>query len=546
MRPPRGVYAGGRLGQNAAMLARRTLTEIGKAIAAEIATGELGDGARAIGDALAAHPTALHELISLITAESAKKKPRHDLLEAYMLMTGRGLEVLRYSCERNRPEAIAAVAALRERLREMSGAGEISAQVLLLVMRQFVSAKLDPGDELRATMEAAMAAEAETAPAPPEASDPRKFLVDLVAALEGDVFAIQSELGESFATLPDAHRATILETLLDAPQAAAREAVVGWLLDGSAEVRRAIARLLGAAASRRVVSETMLRRMIVMRNWLPEADRAPLDAAIKACRQSGVACAALAPAQVREVRASGIDGSGAQTIFVIAKEGRKHAVASLLVKHGLGVRDAWVQHRLSKNQAEDFVDEVEDNLDLFDASLEYLNLVLPHALAANQVSGVLPPPGLLDFIETAGIATVQAAALPLAELLEILLGDLAPERQNAAAVARALRASGRWHAEREFTASWFEDDAALRDLLGGKRRSGAERTRLVLENVLAPRRALWAEKLAWMALTMRQDEETGADWPDFALLAREVASDRPIGEIPLMHAIAAQTLKAQR
>lgn len=528
------------------MLTRRTLTEIGKAIAADIANGELGDGAQGIGDTLAAHPAALHELIGLFTAESAKKKPRHDLLEAYALMTGQGLEVLRYGCERNRPEAIAAVADLRERLREMSSAGRIPAQALLLVMRQFVTAKLDPGDELRAAMGAAMAAEAETAPALPEASDPAQFLAGLVEAMEGDVFAIQSELAEAFATLPDAHRATILEALLDAPQEAAREAVVGWLLDGSAEVRRAIARLLGTAASRRVVSETMLRRMIAMRNWLPEADRAPLDAAIKACRQSGIACAALAPVQVREVRASGIDGSGAQTIFVIAKEGRKRAVASLLVKHGLGVRDAWVQHRLSKNQAEDFVAGVEDRLDLFAASLEYLNLVLPHALAANQVSGVLPPPALLDFIETAGIATVQARALPFAELLETLLGDLVPERQNAAAVAKVLRASGRWLAEREFTASWFEDDAAVRDLLGGKRRTGAERIRLVLENVLAPHRALWAEKLAWMALTMRQDEETGADWRDFALLAREIASDRPIDEIPLMHAIAAQTLKAQR
>ena len=90
-------------------------------------------------------------------------------------------------------------------------------------------------------------------------------------------------LAESSEGLPDEHRAVMAAALLFSGEGAAVEVSIGWLLDPATSVRRSTANALEDAARKGKVSPIMLRRMITMRNWLPEDSRAALDAAI-ACR----------------------------------------------------------------------------------------------------------------------------------------------------------------------------------------------------------------------------------------------------------------------
>jgi hypothetical protein len=524
------------------MLPRTALIQLGKLVAKDLAVdGPVSGGLAEVGNALAAHPQAIIELLDLVAKESRKRKPNDVLVEAFAFMIGQALDTLRFAVERNYVEAIEAVAATRARVLALARDGKLKPDTLLLMLRQFVVAKLDLGEELQAVM--ANPTEHRSVAASPGKGDVDRFLADLAEEHDGDPFGFQARLAEDASAFPESRRAGIAAAVLAAPDPTLREAAVGWLLDAGATTRRDVATLLQQAAAAGLLSGTMLRRMITLRNWVPDRDRPALDAAIRACRQKGVECAASRAAEVKDVVASSVDGSGAQSVFILIKEGRKHAVASLLVKQGIGVRDAWVRSALTKSEADMFLSRVKSELDVYDSDLDFARLALGHFLAVNRTSGATPPFGLVDFVERTGLAAVNPDAVSVEALVARLADDIPARRMTAAAVAKSIKRSVGWDADFTFLDTWFEDDGALDTLLDGKRLSAKRRAALVLEEYLPTRRARWAEILAWTALTLRHDEAMEDRWIDVALVARELLSDRPLADIPLMTFIATMTVE---
>lgn len=370
------------------------------------------------------------------------------------------------------------------------------------------------------------------------------MLEDMAKACGGNVFALHAELAEQTSTLPDSHRGGIVAALLASPTAAVQEAAIGWLLDPGPMTRRATATLLLQAAEAKQVRATALRRLITMRNWLPVEERPGVDAIIRACRQKGIDCMAVTTPVVRDVLASMIDGSGAQSMFIVLKDGRKQAVAALLLKQGVGARDAWVDSGLTKQEAEMFLYRIESQADCYDSSIEYLRLALGHALTTALGAGVLPPFGLVDVVERVGLSAINPGALPVERLVADLIGDIPGEHRTPEAVESVLKNSGDWEKDYPSLESWFEDDASLDSLLAGRRLSTKRQVGLVLDQFLPARRARWAEVSAWTALTLRQDEATEDDWMDLALVAQCLLENRPLDTIPLMVTVAEKTVDA--
>jgi len=285
----------------------------------------------------------------------------------------------------------------------------------------------------------------------------------------------------------------------------------------------------------------MLRRLIVLRNWLPETDRPWLDRAIQACRRKGVECASWPQSQVHDALTSGIDGVGAQSLFALAREGRRRAIGSLLIKAEVGVRDAWTRHGLTRSEMEEFVGQVAGGTEVFPVSSEYVRIAAAHALAVNLASGIMPPFGLLDFVETADLQGLQPEALPLERLLGILEAETDPgvPRSTAEVLARSRAVVDRFG----FLDSWFEEGAEVEQLLGGKRMARAKRVALVRESLLPKHAAKWGERLARIALLLRhcEDEEP---WQEFFVSAKEVLAGRSLAEVPLMNRVAENTVDA--
>ncbi|HXP98235.1 MAG TPA: hypothetical protein VN809_16095 [Telmatospirillum sp.] len=511
-------------------------------VADDLSEGHVSGGLRNVGEALAAAPDSILDLLDLTAKEARKKKPKQALLDAFTFMVGQALEVLRYGVERNSVEAVEAVSMARAHVRSLVLEGKLDAGTLLMMLRQFASAKLELGDDLQEAM--ASLIDHESVSVLPGKIEIDEILADMAHGCSGDIFALHAELAEQTSTFPEGHRAGIVAALLSAPDPALREAAVGWLLDSGATTRRETAGLLQQAATAGHVSATMLRRMIAIRNWLPDDDRPAVDAVIRVCRQKGVECAPLAAAVVRDVVVTGIDGSGAQSLFVMVKDGRKRAAAALLLKQGVGVRDAWVNAGLTKADADIFLFQVETQADCYDSDIDHVRLALGHALAEARKSGVLPPFGLVDVVERAGLIAVNPEAVPVDSLVARLLADIPPARQTPSMVAKAINGSAVWEDDFPFTESWFEDDGAIAELLDGKRMSAKRRTALLLGKYLPARRIRWAVLLAWTALSLRHDESTEDDWMDFALVSHEILGDRPLADIPVMTMIAGKTVEA--
>jgi hypothetical protein len=125
-----------------------------------------------------------------------------------------------------------------------------------------------------------------------------------------------------------------------------------------------------------------------------------------------------------------------------------------------------------------------------------------------------------------------------------MLADADPAATDAKAVERAVRASGRWLATNPQLDSWFENGDDVAAAIKGRRKI-EDRIAAIIEDVLEPKRAYWASVIAWSAFAQRGDSH-GSDWIKMALVAREMASERPLTEIPLARFIAVQTAEAAR
>ncbi|MCG5239472.1 hypothetical protein ACIU1J_31155 [Azospirillum doebereinerae] len=518
-----------------------------KQVAAEMASGGPGQGVAMAMAALDRIPDAAEQLLGLIVAESGVMNPDGELIEALALLLGQALESLRFATESGHGEAATRLDGLRAALVALVGRNAIDVDSLMLVVRQFTVAGVDPGNELRSAMVERMGALADSDDL---AGDPLEPLALLATEVE-DEFTLFALIREMTGALPDEHR-TMLAAAAFAPGAAPlpgldrlREAALGLLFDSAEPVRRESAALLGAAAERGELSGITLRRMIALRNWVPAGERAALDDAIRKARLKGVAIAPLPSADVREVFATGWDGAGAQSLFFVVKEGRRFALAALLLKQGFGVRDAWVQHGGTKRDADGLLGEVEEQVGLVRTTMEYAAEAAAFALGINAASGVLPPFGLIDAAETAGLANLQPETVAVEALVETLCADL-PSGPEAESLAFA--ASATWRQRHPFTQSWFESGDEVGELLGRKRLAKGKAADLILDQCLEGRRRLWAERIAWTAAALRQPQQAGrktkaglpgaADWADFALVARALLAGTPLRALPVMVAVA--------
>lgn len=532
------------------MADRTALARLGRLVAADVAAGQPGANSQAVSHFLGTLPDAVLDILDMLLAEVRKKRRSERLVTAYAFMLGQALESVRYGVERGHADAAGLVDAVRRRLLAAGDDGQLEPALLLMVLREFATAKLDPGPELRELMERSMDRMAQELPrgdagraVPPPGSEGafEAHVEDIAREAGGDPFVLHAELTEIAAAFPDDHRATMGFMMLRSREAAAREAALGWLLDPATSVRTAVAAGVEQVAAG-VVSGTMLRRLVALRNWLPEPDRAPVDRAIQACRRKGVEIAPSPQPVVREVLASGIDGAGAQSVFVLSREGRRNAVACFLLKQGVGVRDAWARHGLTQAELGEFLGQVNE-IDLFPTGLDYVRVAAAHALGVNLASGVMPPFALLDAAEVAGLHGLQPEVLPLDAVLGRLAAEADPALSRPEGIAEALAESRALADEFAVLDSWFEADDEVERLLGGKGLSRAKRVALVRDELLPRRTAKWAERLARTALALRHGEED-EPWEAFYVSAREVAAGRPVGEIPLMMHVAELTVDA--
>lgn len=502
--------------------------------------GRSGDAMRPDDERfLAETPEALWAIRDgLIERAGAKRRPDAKLLLAWQTLLERQLEEIRFKAERRHGWALAMIERYQTDLLDMAhrpGVDINTWQALVIVLDR---AKIDIRPDVRA---ASLDLAAGVGGNGPAGVDIMRSMEEIVESGGGDPFRIATHLFDAMTMMPADFANAAVAMISDAPLPALRDVLPLVLLAPEAGCREAATVALERMAAEKRLTPAGLRRLIALRSWLPEAERRGVDQTIRRARLAGVDCAAWPTGQVRTLLATVIDGSGCQSLISLAKDGNRSMFAGLLTKQGFGVRDVITERGLTKRDGESMLAAVGTQVLTRAVARPYFDRAVQHALWTGVDAGRAPPLALLEVAEILGAAEWRAERLDA----QAEVGRLLADAPAGATEAAALRRSGDWIGIPDLAGSWFEDDELARDVCARLARTPRKAATAVLAEVIEPRRALWAERLVWMALwTQAGGAVPGLpDHHDFALVARALYDGKPLGEVPLMTGVARLTVE---
>jgi hypothetical protein len=325
------------------------------------------------------------------------------------------------------------------------------------------------------------------------------------------------------------------------------------LLHPRAEIRETLAQELISSQEPLHISPVILRRLIGMRNWVPENERPYIDTLIKQARSHGVECAPM-PDKPKKTQliVSTIDGGGACILWQLTTPGTHHKknkrnISTILMKQGIGLRDFTHIENISAKSMTHLIDEFQQEISSIEVVPELLNYIIPHFLSTGLKNGTPPPPGLLLLAEQSGTDYWRPHHYDATTVANDLLPDY-----NDTEISIILAKSHQL-LQMEYTLSWLEEDAILaeqlEEALGNNwRRKNKQAPAFILTHILEKKRTLWSERLLFIGLWLKyQSPKADNTWKDFLCLAREVENEkRPFSDIGFMHALALENFKSAK
>lgn len=507
---------------------------------------------------LAETPQALLPMLEEALAVAGQRTPDQRVFLAWIAMLRFQLEEVRYQAERDRSWAAAMLAAYQQRLLQAATGRTVGQTELFELVAILGHAKVSVDPALSdAAMEAGRDQAKAQSQGPAGIEGLRQSLAPLIAQMaEGAAspFELVAALNEGAAVVPGEVRSFVAVELALSPYSVTRDAVPLMLLDPDAQVRRSAAQALEQTAE--AMSPETLRRSIALRNWIPEADRAPLDQAIRKARAKG-----LQPAQWDKPgdiarHASPIDGSGAGSLLFASRSGKTGLLGGLLVKQNFGIRDSWCDPARKAREIRSALSEAGRRVAMPEVEPSFVDRAVQHAIATGVAAGNLPGAAVLAIAECIGASDWKDRLLDVAAETETLFAALPPAQRSAAGVEASMGRLRTWMDNSVLAESWFEDDAEVRSVTDGTRNDTETALKRLLEGPLNRRRAAWGERFLMMALCARavkpgQPPLLGSgnrqiSWPDLVVLAHAVQSGMALRDIPAMRQIAERTLVMAR
>jgi hypothetical protein len=457
----------------------------------------------------------------------------------YLFLLQRLLEHLRYRTDRGYTDAADLIADFQADVIARVEAGGVDGRMLAFVGGALHQSKIPASPDFAAAAAKHCVDHKGDGPVP---TDVHAALAGILEACDGDPFMAVSSLMESGHALPAETRSALTGALALAGMPQARAVAILFLLDPDASVRCAVAGSLAQVAAS--LTPTEVRRLIAMRNWRPENERAQVDAVVRKARAAGIDCAQWPAGSIETILATSIDGAATQGFLLLSPAGRKKRISSLLTKDGIA--DAWSGEPESRRQIEASLAGAGMNAPTIAVSRSYLDRTVAHHLALSMEKGQAPPFGLLQVAETIGGADWQPARMAFDETLAELIAEVPKAMRKPAALAVVLRDSDELAGLEAVAQCWFEDSPQVAQAV--QRAGGRDRAKLasyLLQSVIAQQRDKWAEIVLCTALWMREaPPDADLCWRELALVAKALADGRDMTEIGLMRDVASRTIAA--
>lgn len=298
-----------------------------------------------------------------------------------------------------------------------------------------------------------------------------------------------------------------------------------------------------------LLSSRSLTRLQTIMSWYPEATQAQFARWIKSQRKKGVVFDAESIPTSLQIKASEVDGSSSQGIFMHVKRGRKNQLCGLLFKDGLGLKDAWLTGNiLSKEVTRYYKDAFDDTVTLKVVDLPYLLKMSEHFLAQTLAAGSMPDLHFLEIQELLGVH-FKPNPLDINHLFREMAVKIAPFTEEV--MQQSFKRSQTWIKNKKFTASWYMEDPKI-DKVVNRCSSFVEGVRVcrikdaveaLLKEDIEYYRDKWAFHFLWMTLWVeahaKPHEKTAQDC---FLIAYALHEGYPFESIPIMRAICHQSV----
>jgi hypothetical protein len=393
----------------------------------------------------------------------------------------------------------------------------------------------DAGWAVPDSLKKAMADALRTPPADMQetGSDIVSSLLEVADQAGQNPFDVHEFMASLLAGFPSEASVMLLPAMIAGKKAVINQAVAGFMLHPDADLAQSAAEALAASAKQSPAESSLIERLVRMRPWLPQSRQVHLDATIRAMRSNALPPVKAESPKVIKCYVSVCDGTGTRSLFATQRVGARYQISSVMMKLA-GVADAMVLPQLPKYETDRIVREMKGSMPMMETDLGGVTRMLELAIADNFTHGTLPPFKLVEVVEKLGLGPIRPDHASPMDIVSSLLAELPPEQTNQAAVARANADI----LDNEFPFQWFEAGEALEDLLYPVKGS-KQRVAKLMKTYLPERRAFWARQCAISALAMRGDEKARHGlWTQLALVGRDIASDAPLDQIPLMKQVA--------
>ncbi|MGD0102458.1 MAG: hypothetical protein ABSC06_00295 [Rhodopila sp.] len=484
---------------------------------------------------------------ALISAATAAKRDE-AVIHAYQVLLSLQLEFVRYRQDRGWDWADEMLDAFTERLIALGKDATIPRDDWFMMCTALTQARVPVSNAVQmALADAGFKADEDAGP-PEQMLETIRGFMDELAGMVSSPFDVIHSLQNAGAMLPAMMRSFMATELALSPHQVLRDAVPIMLLDEDDTVRRGAAAALEQTARAETMSSDALRRSITLRNWIPAADRPPVDAAIRKARLAGVAIGAWpAPAQDLEFHASTIDGSGAQSVLAVSRVAKKGFFGGVLLRHGTGVMDAWADPDLPRGKINKLLREAQMSAPHTRVDKTFVDTIVQHAIGTAVERAGVPPAMLLEMAEFLGGTEWKDRRLDIRTEAERLFDGLDPDDRTAEGIEAGLAHGTTWMAREDVFSSWFEDGPQVQQALANVPRTNQpEMIAQVMNEILPDNRAAWAERFLMMALwsSAAADAKQRGKTRDLVLVAHALAGDGPIAAIPMMAVIALNTVRA--
>jgi hypothetical protein len=328
-----------------------------------------------------------------------------------------------------------------------------------------------------------------------------------------------------------------------------KELAILFLLHPKAEVREVVFSTFEVIMEDLHLSPRALTRLQAIQKWFPSAQQNAIKHWIKLQRKKGVTFDTENKKPAIHLRASEVDGTGAQGIFMHYRTGTKYRLCGLLLKQGYGIKDAWVTPPLAKKEVERFYNETfDESVVLRKVEQQFIERMVNHFLALTIADFRIPDLHFLEMQEELGLE-FQPIRIEPHHMIEQMAIQISPFTQEV--IDLTLKRTKHWPHTKQFTESWYLESSSIDKLVnrhcsfvkGVKVCQFEEAIEDVFSQEFESNRDFWMFHFLWIAFWLQSNSrKNDKTWQDSFILGYCIHSRVSLKDIPIMYEICYQTV----